>query len=81
MTHSDSEEEDRGGRKPERWSKGEISYELDDLVGSSGGHVTVIKAHAAPQTKLLSARKVSGGTSLKAMKAIIIEPKEIEAKR
>ncbi|KFM76037.1 hypothetical protein X975_15101, partial [Stegodyphus mimosarum] len=81
MTQSDSEEEDGGGRKPGRWNKGEVSYELDDLVGSSGGHVTVIKAHSAASPKIVSARKVNGGSSFKAMKAIIIEPKELEAKR
>lgn len=81
MAQADSEEEERSARKKGRWSKGEVSYELDDLVQSSGGHVTVIKAHAAPHPKILSARKYRGGQTVKAMKAIIIEPKEIEAKR
>ncbi|GIX72665.1 spaetzle domain-containing protein [Caerostris extrusa] len=82
VSQGDSDEEDRSSRKPGRWNKGEVSYEMDDLVGSSGGHVTVIKAHSGRQPKVLTARKVmSGGSSFKPMKAILIEPKEIEAKR
>ncbi|GFS38719.1 spaetzle domain-containing protein [Nephila pilipes] len=78
----DSDEEDRSNRKPGRFNKGEVSYELDDLMGSSGGQLTVIKAHSAAQPKIITARKVmSGGSSFKPMKAILIEPKEIEAKR
>lgn len=78
MADSDEEEKPKG-----RWSKGEVSYDLDDLEGSSGGHVTFIKGHPAPPPKFLTARKVKGTrqSSLKAMKAIIIEPKEIQAKR
>ncbi|XP_054709371.1 uncharacterized protein LOC129219077 [Uloborus diversus] len=81
VTQTESEEEERDSRKRGRWSKGEVSYELDDLMGSSGGHVTVIKAHGAAHPKVLAARKVNGGPSYKSMKAIIIEPKELEAKR
>ncbi|XP_055940416.1 uncharacterized protein LOC129970207 [Argiope bruennichi] len=79
FSQGDSDEDDR---KPGRWNKGEISYEMDDIIGSAGGHVTVIKAHSGGQPKVLTARKVmSGGSSFKPMKAILIEPKEIEAKR
>ncbi|GBM69000.1 hypothetical protein AVEN_55428-1 [Araneus ventricosus] len=79
FSQGDSDEDDR---KPGRWNKGEVSYEMDDLMGSSGGHVTFIKAHTAGQPKVLTARKVMrGGSSYKPMKAILIEPKEIEAKR
>ncbi|GFY70389.1 spaetzle domain-containing protein [Trichonephila inaurata madagascariensis] len=81
-SQGDSDEEDRSSRKPGRWNKGEVSYEMEDLMGSSGGHVTVIKAHTASQPKILTARKImGGGSSFKPMKAIFIEPREIEAKR
>ena len=78
MADSDEEEKSKG-----RWSKGEVSYDLDDLEGSSGGHVTVIKGHPAPPPKFLTTRRVKGSRqiAMKAMKAIIIEPKEIQAKR
>ncbi|GFQ68512.1 spaetzle domain-containing protein [Trichonephila clavata] len=78
----DSEEEESSNRKQGRWNKGQVSYEMDELMGSPGGHVTVIKAHSAAQPKIITARKVrGGGSSFKPMKAILIEPREIEAKR
>ncbi|KAG8194000.1 hypothetical protein JTE90_003601 [Oedothorax gibbosus] len=72
----DSEEQDWSPR-----NKGEVVYDMEDLVGSSGGHVTVIKAHAGPMPKIVKARKVMSGGKSKAMKAIFVEPTQIEAKR
>lgn len=88
LEHPDEEDEGEGlhnqfrfheeYRRPE--DKPEVFYgDYEDLIGTSGGQITFVKSQKSPP-KFVQAQKAMG-QSFEPMKAIIIQPDNIKAKR